>query len=281
MKANTLVWKCQNSQLCYLNNWVNSDLSLALLRQDLALPWSHLWIIITLFIKQFQSPTVLSIFQGTFLLAQLFFLSLCFCLSDNTPHNIVREGKNNSNPLTKTKKRNSSDPLPSGEPLYQVKKKAMFVFVFPPLKKLVCGKWTRDCPRRGWNATFGRKVVGSGSLSPLSGLPSSLWFAASILIQRQILQANFVFLLAWKLPWGSNRLKPFFYLLQLGLWPQWKWTDTTTHLLYHYLLTMWKPFPRSEDGAGQWKRDIGHSEDGAPSRAEAFCFADINTCGGG
>lgn len=50
----------------------------------------------------------------------------------------------------------------------------------------------------------------------------------------------YFFLLAFKLPQSSNRLKTPFprtsNLLQLGLWPQQKWMETTTHLLPHSLL---------------------------------------------
>lgn len=72
--------------------------------------------------------------------------------------------------------------------------KTIFAFVLLPLKKLMCAKGTRDCTRKGrkvkvqvkgCRATFFFLII-----RPASSLRQ---FTASKLIQRQILQANFLF----------------------------------------------------------------------------------------
>lgn len=131
----------------------------------------------------------------------------------------------------------------------------MFVFVSPPLKKLVFDNWIRGCPRKGRNARFRCKVVGQVSLPSLSGLPFSLWTVASKLIQRQILQANCAS--SWTeaaIRW-AHRSKPLFHLLQFCLWPPLKWMDMTTHLLRRYFLDIWKPFTLQWRSCWSVKRD--------------------------
>lgn len=95
VKANFLVWKCQNAQFYYLNNWVNSDLGLPLPKPDLTVPRSSLWII-TLSIK--QRPALQSTFRSwtRLLPAQVLSFSQSLSLSLSHRHTMsVCKGEKN------------------------------------------------------------------------------------------------------------------------------------------------------------------------------------------